>query len=388
MMLADGKGAGRVRQQLKYFKELDLYIILIVLGLAVFSYVGIAGAAPGAGYAQRQMIWYGIGFFVMAVMLFIDYSFFRLMAPAFYIVGLLLLAGLHVLGVEKKGALSWYALPGGIQFQPAELMKIFYILMLAWYFSMREEKGQGLDRLQDLLVPFLLLAVPLVLILQQPDLGTALVLISITGFMLIAAKIRWQHVLILLLLLALLVASLAGIYYWDRDLFFKLIKPHQWNRLISFINPEAVTADLRYQMEQSLIAVGSGQLTGKGLFQGTQGKYQWVPEVHSDFVFTVIAEEHGFVGASLLLLLFFVLLYRLFLIAAEAKDSFGVYVIMGIVGMWIFHILENVGMTIQLMPITGIPLPFISYGGSSLLTNFIALGLVLNIGMRRKKLMF
>ncbi len=377
-----------MRQQLRYLKELDLYIILIVLGLAVFSYVGIAGAAPGAGYAQKQMLWYGIGFLAMVVVMFIDYSFFRLLAPALYISGLLLLSGLHLFGHESKGALSWYKLPGGVQFQPAELMKIFFILMLAWYFSLREEKGKGLDHFHDLLIPFLLLVVPLVLILQQPDLGSALVLLSITGFMLIAAKIRWQHVLILLLLLVVLVVSLVGVYYWDQELFFKIIKPHQWNRLISFINPEAVSADLRYQMEQSLIAVGSGQLMGKGLFQGTQGKYQWVPEVHSDFVFTVIAEEHGFVGASLLLLLYFLLLYRLFLIAAEAKDSFGVYVIMGIVGMWIFHILENVGMTIQLMPITGIPLPFISYGGSSLLTNFIALGLVLNIGMRRKKLMF
>lgn len=377
-----------MRQQLRYFKELDFYVILIVLGLAVFSYVGIAGAAPGADYAKKQMIWYGIGLIVMAVILFFDYSFFRFMAPAFYILGLLLLAGLHVFGDESKGALSWYKLPGGIQFQPSELMKISFILMLAWYFSMREEKGKTLEHLYDLLVPFLLLAVPLILILQQPDLGTALVLLSITAFMLMAAKIRWQHVLILLLFLAVAVASLAGVYYWNQELFFEIIKPHQWNRLISFINPEAVSADLRYQMEQSLIAVGSGQLMGKGLFQGTQGKYQWVPEVHSDFVFTVIAEEHGFIGASLLLLLYFLLLYRLFLISAEAKDTFGVYVIMGIVGMWIFHILENVGMTIRLMPITGIPLPFISYGGSSLLANFIALGLALNIGMRRKKLMF
>jgi rod shape determining protein RodA len=206
--------------------------------------------------------------------------------------------------------------------------------------------------------------------------------------MLISAKIRWQHVLILFLVLAIIVAALVGLYLWDREAFFEVIKPHQWNRLISFINPDAVPADLRYQVEQSLIAVGSGQLLGKGLFQGTQGKYQWVPEVHSDFIFTVIAEEHGFVGASLLLLLFFLLLYRMFQIAADAKDTFGVYVIMGVVGMWIFHILENIGMTIQLMPITGIPLPFVSYGGSSLLSNFVALGLVLNIGMRRKKIMF
>ncbi len=377
-----------VRQQLKLFKELDLYIILIVLGLAVFSYLGIAGAVPGQDYPQKQLFWYGIGFVVMVAILWVDYSYARLIAPGLYILGLLLLAGLKVFGYESKGALSWYKLPGGIQFQPAELMKIFLILMLAWYFSMREERGKGLERFSDLLVPFLILAVPLALILQQPDLGTALVLLSITGFMLIAAKIRWQHVLILLFVFVVVIVALVGLYHWDRELFFDVIKPHQWNRLISFVNPDAVPADLRYQMEQSLIAVGSGQLLGKGLFQGTQGKYQWVPEVHSDFVFTVIAEEHGFIGASLLLLLFFLLLYRLFQIAAEAKDTFGVYVIMGVVGMWIFHILENIGMTIQLMPITGIPLPFISYGGSSLLSNFIALGLVLNIGMRRKKLMF
>jgi rod shape determining protein RodA len=377
-----------MRYQLRYFRELDLYIILIVLGLAVFSYIGITGAVPGQDYPQKQLLWYGIGFVVMTAVLLVDYSYVRLVAPALYIAGLLLLAGLRVFGHESKGALSWYKLPGGIQFQPSELMKIFLILMLAWYFSLREEQGKGLERFSDLLVPFLILAVPLVLILQEPDLGTSLVLIWSAGFMLISAKIRWQHVLILFLVLAIIVAALVGLYLWDREAFFKVIKPHQWNRLISFINPDAVPADLRYQVEQSLIAVGSGQLLGKGLFQGTQGRYQWVPEVHSDFIFTVIAEEHGFVGASLLLLLFFLLLYRMFQIAADAKDTFGVYVIMGIVGMWIFHILENIGMTIQLMPITGIPLPFISYGGSSLLSNFVALGLVLNIGMRRKKIMF
>lgn len=373
---------------LRALKELDLYVLVIVAGLGVFSYLGIAGATPGSDYVVRQAMFYALGFAVMAVILLIDYSYIRTLSPVLYLVGVGLLVGVLVIGDNTRGAVSWYSLPGGFKLQPSEMMKLFLILALAWFFSEWERRGLEIDRVYKLLWPIGILAVPLALILLQPDLGSSLVFISIFAFILVAAKVRVRYLLLLVFLALLFLAILVALYFWFPDLFFKVVDQYQLNRLLTFLNPDLDPWGIGFQLNQSLIAVGSGQLMGKGLFQGTQGQYQWVPDAHTDFVFSVIGEEHGFIGATTLIILFFALFYRLTRIAIEARDTYGVYVIAGVMGMWVFHILENIGMTIGLMPITGIPLPFISYGGSSLLTNFMALGVVLNIGMRRKKLNF
>ncbi|MCF6092712.1 rod shape-determining protein RodA [Microaerobacter geothermalis] len=372
----------------RWIREFDWMIILVILGLFAFSYIGISGANPQYNQQNKQVIWYLLGFAVLFVILLFDYHFIGTYSYIFYGIGVILLIAILIKGTITNGAQSWFDF-GYFKVQPSEFMKIFIILTLARYFSQKEEKEEKIESFYQLIPAFLLLGVPLGLILLQPDLGTALVFVGIFLSILIAVGIPLRHFIYMGLIIASGIAVLAYFYNFKPELFFSFIQEYQWNRLVSFINPDGANAlTTGYQLKQSLIAIGSGQLTGKGLFAGTQAKYNWVPEGETDFIFTVIAEELGFIGASLLLLLFFLLIYRMVRISIEAKDSFGSYVIVGVIGMLVFQIYENIGMTIRLMPITGIPLPFISYGGSSLITNFVAVGLVLSIGMRRKKLMF
>lgn len=370
----------------KYLKYLDYWVILIVIGLAIYSYLGISSAKPDASFATKQLIWYALGFFVLIVILMFDYEVISQYSYVLYGIGIVLLIGLLLFADETKGITGWYDIKGVFAFQPAELMKIFTILTLARYLYKRENKE--FDSFFELYPIFLIIGAPLLLILLQPDLGTALVFISITLSMLLVYGLSLRHFVIIGSIVGLGLFVLTLLYQFQKDIFDKILQPYQFNRLTSFIDPSKDPLGTGYQLTQSLIAIGSGQLTGVGLYQGTQGKNNWVPESHTDFIFSVIAEEHGFIGASLLILLFFLLIYRVIKIGMESKDKFGTYVAAGMVGMWTFTIFENIGMTIGLMPITGIPLPFISYGGSALLTNFISLGIILNIGMRRKPLMF
>jgi rod shape determining protein RodA len=230
--------------------------------------------------------------------------------------------------------------------------------------------------------------IPLLLIFKQPDLGTALVYGGILVSMLACAKIPIRYYIFIFSAIAFVFALLAFLYHFQPDIFFSIIHEYQWNRIVYWFNPWLDPNDEGYQLIQSLIAVGSGQLTGKGLAAESLAMHGWLPVGESDFIFTVIAEKMGFIGASILIFLFFFLVYRIIRIAMEAKDYFGMFVCAGVAGMIVFQVFENIGMTIQLMPITGIPLPFISYGGSSLISNFMIIGFVINIGMRRKKMMF
>ncbi|GBF10000.1 rod shape-determining protein RodA [Tepidibacillus infernus] len=369
----------------KYLKYIDYWIIMIVIGLGVFSYFGISSAKPDSSFATKQLIWFVLGFFVLIMVLLIDYELLSQYAYFLYGIGMVLLLGLLFFADETKGITGWYEI-AGIKFQPSEPMKIFTIITLARYLHKREERP--FNRFIDLYPIFLIIGAPLLLILLQPDLGTGLVFITIMVSMMLVYGVKIKHFAILGSIGATGIAFLTYLYYFQEKIFFKIIAKYQWLRLTSFLDPSKDPVGSGYQVIQSLIAVGSGMLKGVGLYQGKQGKNNWVPEAHTDFIFSVIAEEHGFIGASLLILLFFLLIYRIVRIGMESKDRFGTYVAAGMVGMWVFTIYENVGMTISLMPITGIPLPFISYGGSSLLANFISLGIILNIGMRRKTLMF
>lgn len=380
-----GEGDDNVDFSKKYLKYIDYWIIIILIGLAIFSYLGISSAKPESSFAIKQLIWYGLGFIVLLFILLFDYELISHYAYFLYGIGLVLLLGLLFFADETNGITGWYEIKG-IKFQPAELMKIFTILTLARYLNKREERP--FYSFFELYPIFLIIGAPLFLILLQPDLGTGLVFMTIMASMMLVYGIRLRHFAILGSLAGLGIFVLTLIYQFKQEIFFKIIAKYQWLRLTSFLDPSKDPLGSGYQLTQSLIAIGSGQLTGVGLYQGKQGKNNWVPEAHTDFIFSVIAEEHGFIGASLLILLFFLLIYRVVRIGIESKDRFGTYVSAGLVGMWTFTIFENIGMTIGLMPITGIPLPFISYGGSSLLTNFISIGIILNIGMRRKPLMF
>lgn len=368
----------------RYFRSLDWIIILLILGLAFFSFIGISGATPNTNDEWKQLFFYGIGFVVLIGVLLFDYNTISNFSYPLYGFGIVLLLGVFFTEAQF-GAHSWYKI-GSINFQPSELMKLFVIMSVAKYLSDKSERDESIETFKDLMPVLLLVGVPLLLILLQPDLGTALVLMGILVSMLVVSGIHKRFYVILGTATAGLFGILTLLYFFANDIFFKIIRKHQWSRIESWWHPE--THPDGYHLLQSLTAVGSGQLVGKGIGQGTQARYGWVPVGESDFVFTVIAEELGFIGSSILILIFFFIVYRMVRIAMNAKDMFGMYVVTGVIGMFVFQIFENIGMTIQLMPITGIPLPFVSYGGSSLLTNFLIMGMVLNIGMRHKKLTF
>ncbi|WP_419878874.1 FtsW/RodA/SpoVE family cell cycle protein [Brevibacillus centrosporus] len=370
----------------RHLKTVDWTIIMILVGLGIFSYLGISGSAAGVDKAHQQVIWYIVGFVVLVGTLLFDYRLFYNMSYVLYAIGLILLIGVFQTK-PINNTTSWYDL-GPVLLQPSEPMKLFTILTVARFMAKRAEDPDRFYYFYKLIPVASLVGVPLLLILVQPDLGTALVYTGMLATMLIVGGIRLKHVVYAGALVGSFFAGMTLLYQYKQEIFFKIIKPYQWDRIIFWMDPDLEAMGRGFQLKQALIAIGSGQLFGKGIDTPTQASFGWVPVGESDFIFTVIAEKLGFMGAGLLMILFFFLIYRMIRIAMEAKDPFGSYVVAGVVGMLTFQIFENIGMTIQLMPITGIPLPFISYGGSSLITNFLIIGVVLNVGMRKDKLRF
>ncbi len=368
--------------QKSYLKEIDWSILLILVGLGAFSYMGISGSAAGAEAANKQILWYLLGFGLLFASLFLDYRLYYTLAYPMYGVGIVLLIGV-LKTTPINNTTSWYDL-GPVLFQPGEPMKLFAILAVARLMTKMEEKGKRLETFYHLIPIFLMIGLPLFLILIQPDLGTSMVFGGIMVTMLVVGGIRLKHVLYLGTLFGSFIGLLVYLYQFQEKLFFKIVKPYQWDRVVYWLNPDLEAMGRGFQLKQSLIAIGSGQLLGKGVDTPTQASLKWVPVGESDFIFTVIAEKTGFIGAGLLMILFFFLIFRLIQIAMQVKDPFASYVVAGVVGMLTFQVFENIGMTIQLMPITGIPLPFISYGGSSLVTNFLIIAVVLNMGMRKQ----
>lgn len=370
----------------KYLRSLDWILIFCLIALGVFSFIGISGATPEANNEWKQLIWYILGFTILFGVLLFDYTTIANFTYLLYGFGMVLIIGVLFMPAQNN-AHSWYDF-GPVNFQPSELMKLFVIMAVSKYLADKNARDEQIVTFRDLLPVLLLLGIPLLLILIQPDLGTATVFIGILISMLVVAGIPRKFFFMLGGAAATLFGILALFYFVAKEsVFDKLIHPYQWQRIVAWLEPELYPKD-GYQLMQSLTAIGSGQLLGKGIGQGTQARYGWVPVGESDFIFTVIGEELGFIGSSLLLLVLFFIVYRMVRIAMNAKDMFGMYLVSGVIGMFVFQIFENIGMTIQLMPITGITLPFISYGGSSLIVNFLIVGMVLNIGMRHKKLTF
>lgn len=374
------------KHELIMLRYLDVSMLLIIAALGVISYVAISSAKfNDPSYADKQLMWYAVGFVVLIASLLIDYRRIGQISYWLYGFGIVLLLLLYPFGEETKGAQSWFDL-GFTNFQPSEVMKIFLILALAKILA--DAKEIKIKSWKTLLKTAILFAVPFGLIFIQPDLGTALVFLGIIASMLLVAGLDWRIILILVLLAALAVGTVLWLYFYQMPILENILKDHQINRISSFLDPTSNADGNGWQIVQGMIAIGSGQLLGKGFHQGTQTQGNFVPEQHNDFIFTVIAEEFGFVGASVLLCLFIYLIYRMVHIALAAQDFFGTYVVAGVIGMLVFQIYQNIGMTVGLMPVTGITLPFISYGGSSLVTTMLSVGLVLNVGMRRKKILF
>ena len=318
-------------------------------------------------YVQRQAIFLLLGIIGMVIVVAIGHKRLRQLVPLIYLLILGLLFSVLFLGVEKKGTKGWYEF-GIYHFQPSEYCKIGMVLVLAFLLS-----GDETISKKRLIVALIAVVLPVAAILAQPDLGTILVYGAITAGMVVAAGVQGRYLLILFLIL------LTGIIAVFES---ETLEEYQVSRLLVFVNDDESTA-ASYNLEQAQIAIGNGGITGSGLFEGTQNKSDLVPEQQTDFIFTVIAEETGFLGSVFILTLIGLLLFRIWRIGRLAEDAFGLLISVGIFSMILFQTFQSVGMSTGIMPITGIPLPLISYGGSSVVSTFLGLGLVESVHMRR-----
>lgn len=377
----------------KLLKNLDWMFVLSLLAILVISSMVLASASqsvvPGDPYyyVKRHMLNILTGLALMVFATSINYVQLARMQRFLYIFNLFFLTIVLIPGIGKvtNGAQSWIAL-GSFTIQPSEFAKVFLIITFAQFLVSRQGR---LNTLKDFFPCFLYVAGPMLLIFLQPDLGTSLVFIAIMfGMMLVAGANPKLLAILFFGGIGLIVSALWLHFHLDFPL---PLKEYQLMRLVVFLNPYADGQNglgHGYNIIQSLVAVGSGGIWGKGLFNGTQGQLNFLPYHHTDFIFSVIGEELGFAGSMIILVFLFVLLYSALRIALQAKDMYGVLVVTGVVSMFTFHILENVGMAIGMMPITGIPLPFFSYGGSNMWANLLALGIVLSINLRRQVINF
>jgi rod shape determining protein RodA len=377
--------------EIKRLKLIDKSFIFILLLIIVFGLVILASATNSLNsdphyYIKKQLLNVAIGIILATMVVFFDYVQFRRYSNSIYIVSLLLLLAILIFGEEAKGSARAISIAGLPSIQPAEFAKVFIIIAFADFLVKRQDE---LKTLKQLLPCFIYMSVPILLILLQPDLGTGMVFIAIMIVMLYVAGAD-ARLLTRLIAAGVLIIGILLFLHIQFGMWLPL-EEYQIKRLTVFANPYEDGQGgrgLGWNTIQSLVAIGSGGLGGKGLFAGTQVQLNFLPEHHTDFIYAVIGEELGFIGAALLIVLFGLLLFRTVYISYNAKDLYGVLVVMGILAMWLFHIFENIGMSIGLMPITGIPLPFISYGGSSMMANLMAAGLVLSINIRGKGLIF
>jgi len=342
---------------------------LVMVYSATFHELEAAGADP-ATYLNRQTLALGVGIAAAAAVTVVDYRVYRAWAPVLYGLSILLLIATLVMGTVVNASRSWIVI-GSFQFQPAEFAKPALIVMLAALFHERREEALGLRALVEALA---LAAVPMVLILLQPDFGTFMVFVAIVFGVLLLARVRVRY------MVALVVIGLLAIF---GALQLGLVQDYQVARLTSFLDPESDQLGAAYNVNQAQIAIGSGQLTGQGLFQGSQTGLSYVPENHTDFIFTVVGEELGFVGSATLLGLYALVLWRGIRIAAMSRDTLGTLLAGGVVSVFAFQVFINIGMSVGIMPVTGLPLPFVSYGGTSLIGSYIMIGLLQNVHMRR-----
>jgi len=371
------------RRIFKYFNYhlLGVAALIAICGLMVLYSAGYNPDSPGvplgafsinvksAAFA-KQFAFFGAGLVAMLFgMLLSSTSLHRLAIPG-YILAIILLLGVALFGTVVNGSRRWFDL-GGLRFQPSELVKVAIILLIARYLS-RVSPPPGGFKLRDLFAPGALLLLPMALIMKQPDLGTALVVGATGAGMLLFAGVNFRTLIMLAL-----VAAISAIPVWYS------LHDYQRNRILTLINPGADPLGSGYHLNQSKIAVGSGEFLGKGYLQGTQSQLEFLPEHTTDFVFSVLAEEWGFMGCVLVVGLYATLIFQLLNMASKIRDLFGAYVIIGVATLFTFHFVTNIGMVIGVLPVVGITLPLFSYGGSSVIVCMLALGIALGIGMRR-----
>lgn len=381
-----------------FFQRIDYIQLGLVLGLATFGLMAIASAQTNAQYeasfVQKQLLYYSMGFVMAFIVMQLDSVHMKKLSWYAYWFGVASLALLIIMpegegqiGELVNGAKCWYQL-GPVSIQPAEFMKVFLIVTLA---TIIDDHKKAIDEhtvrtdLRLLGKMTFYTAIPLFFISKQPDFGTSLVILAILVGMVFVSGITWRLLVPMATAIVGVFGTLLYLAVYNPAVLEKLgVAEYQLARIYSWLNPWEYASNEGYQLVQSMTAIGSGGLTGKGF--GNQEVY--IPEAHSDFVFCIIGEEWGFIGGSLLILLYFMLIYRWARLALETRSEYSAYVAVGIISMFTFHILENIGMTIGLLPITGIPLPFVSYGGSSLWSSLMALGLMFSISYENKVSMF
>jgi rod shape determining protein RodA len=369
-----GLNTGMYEDELKRFNWTLLILEFVLFGIGIFNLISATAVEDKAiGLYKSQLLWFGIGMALTAVVLLFHYSLFSRTAYIIYFVNLLLLVAVLVAGKSSLGAKRWIGF-GPFRIQPSEFMKLSIVICLAKYFETdRTVGGYGF---KDLFLPAMLVLIPCALIMLQPDLGTALIVLAIFGTMMLFMKIKTKTLLIIGTCMAL---ALPTVYTFG-------LKPYQRQRLVTFLDPMSDPKGTGYNSIQSMIAVGSGEILGKGYKKGTQSQLNFLPEHHTDFIFSVFSEEHGFVGCMLLTALYFAFLLNGLSVAYQSHDKFGVLLALGIVTIFFWHIFINMGMVMGLLPIVGVPLPFMSYGGSALMTSVLSVAILTNIA--NKKFMF
>lgn len=363
----------------KLLKNTEWTVLIMSILLLAIGLVALFSATQSTEYVEfkKQVQWFVISIPFLILFSIIDYNVIVRFSTLAYIIIIGLLIG--VLFTEPiNGASSWYKIGESIAFQPSELGKIVLILFMSFLLNKLQVKGRSeINKIWKLIIFCIFAAIPILLVLKQPDIGTAMALIASVVCIIFVSGINKRYIILVLLIVAILV-----------PIIYNNLPEHALKRIQVFLNPNLDPRGDGYNIIQSKLAVGAGQVFGMGLFKGNQTQLGFLYPKTTDFIFSVIGEELGFVATGAIVILYIILITKSIYIAKTAKDNIGSYIAIGIAGIFFFHMAENIGMTIGLLPITGIPLPFVSYGGSSLITNFICIGLLLNISSRRQKAIF
>lgn len=363
----------------RILKNMEWGILICTVILIIIGLVALFSATQNSNYDElkKQIVWIIVSIPILIAIIAIDYELLIKIAPILYGIIIVLLAGV-LFTTPINGATSWYNI-GAVSFQPAELAKIVIILSLTYTIVKIQSRGKKeINVIYKLAIILGVAIVPVLLIIKQPDYGTAIAFIMALIFMLFVAGIDKKYIIVAI---AVVIVAVPLLYFF-------VLPEHAKTRIDVYLNPNLDPRGAGYNIIQSKLAIGAGQLFGMGLLKGNQTQLGFLYPKTTDFIFSVIGEELGFIVAAGIIVLYVVLITKAIYVAKTAKDLEGSYIAAGIAGIFFFHMLENIGMTMGLLPITGIPLPFVSYGGSSLLSNIIMIGILLNISGRRQKVLF
>ncbi len=355
-----------------------LVVFMTFIGiLTIYSTTRPLGTEENPNFYLKQIIWFGIAIGMLIVCASIDYSWFSRVSLPLYITGIVTLVLVLFIGKTGMGAKRWLQI-GPLNFQPSEFFRLVFIIMFARHMTTFKGRLHFMDIIKSFAMYLLL---PVALIIKEPDLGSAMILVFMFLSILFIRGI-YRKAMVIVIVIGIISAPFLGKIVWSQ------LKDYQKNRLIAFVKPEVDPSGIGYQIEQSKVTIGSGRFLGKGYMKGTQGPFRFLPEKHTDFIFSVFAEEWGFIGCAALLVAYLILLLRGVDTALRAKDDFGRITSLSIVIMFFIYFVINIGMTIGMMPVVGVPLPFMSYGGTSLVSNFAAAGILINVRMRRFALFY